>query len=138
MDSDQPVDVNSIGIDLLEPWNHCNQGHQHNPLPSGIDPYEQLHWSHHDTGHNEGADEALSLLLQYGFDVPAEVANVVSGAAGEVWKRQDMMNYAISIKDANLLCAVGLCILSQWHNCHAFRTLEYNPPAIVDWLNNPT
>jgi hypothetical protein len=134
----QTVDVNGIGIDLAEPWNHCNQDHQHNPLPPGIDPYDQLRWSAGDRGHNEGADEALALLLQYGFGLPPGVTDLArqSGAAGELWKRQDMMNFAKSIRYQNLPCAVGLCILSQWHNCHAFRTLEYNPLAVINWLNN--
>jgi len=45
------------------------------------------------------------------------------------------MNFAIDLaKSGNIEPAVGLALLSQWHNCHAFKCLILHIPEIGIWL----
>jgi|SRR6266496_631442 len=131
----QDIDVSSLGFDIGNPQSHCNQSHHHDPLPENINPVDQLKWSAQDTGFNEGAEEGIRLLLKYGVGLPDGLADLGGKVAGNVWKRRDMMKFAKDLaKSGNVPVAVGLGILSQWHNCHAFRTLINNVPTVTRWM----
>jgi hypothetical protein len=138
--SGQSVDPAQLGFDIVHPQSHCNQQHAHDPVPAGIDPRAQLNWSAGDTGFNEGAEEGVKLLARYGIKLPPPIDSLAGKVAGNVWKRRDMMAFAKTLAKAggpqNLQGAVGLAILSQWHNCHAFRTLLWNVPVVIQWVQS--
>lgn len=129
-------------LDLTNPESHCNQDHDHYTPPpewggswAGGDWQAQLQWAMGDHGFNEGAAVAASLLAEYGVGLPSDVANLAGQAIGNVWDRTNMMYFAISLaKSGNVEPAVGLALVSQWHNCHAFKCLCAHIPEISGWL----
>lgn len=126
-------------LDLANPENHCNQDHDHFACPwpawDAGDWEGQLRWSMGDHGFNEGADQAAALLAEYGYGLPSGVADIVGQAIGNLWDRCNMMHFAVDLaKSGNVEPAVGLALLSQWHNCHAFKCLICHIPEIGIWL----
>ncbi|HLK51934.1 MAG TPA: hypothetical protein VKU42_00680 [Candidatus Angelobacter sp.] len=120
---------------------HCNQSHDHYTCPwpgdwvSG-DYKAFLQWSRGDSGFNEGAQAAVQLLNAATIQLPAIIATAGGAAVGNVWKRVDMMNFAhyLATVGGNISAGTGLAILSQWHNCHCFRCLYYNAPAVALYM----
>ena len=64
--------------------------------------------------------------------IPGPVIDVV---AGNVWKRRDMMFFAVDLAHRGALpVAVAIATASQWHNCHAFKWLLMHPNQTAAWL----
>jgi hypothetical protein len=125
-------------LNVSDPESHCNQDHDHStppwPLPE-CTWQEQLAWSQSDTGFNEGAQAAAELVTQYGLGLPAPVAGLAGDALANIWPRRDMMAFAISLAKTGMLPqACSIAVVSQWHNCHAFRCLIFHAPEVAVWL----
>jgi len=125
-------------LNVNDPASHCNQDHDHNSLPWPLEACtweDQLLWSMSDTGYNEGAGAAVELANTYGLQLPPEVAILGGDALANAWPRRDMMRYAIDVaKAVNPGQGTALAIVSQWHNCHAFRCLVFHAGEVADWL----
>ena len=134
------MDISDL-IDLDDPASHCNQDHDHNAQPD-IAWQAMVKWSTEDTGFNEGAYTAITVLIKAGVPVPDFLANLpqigLYGAAGNLWRRRDMMEFAKTIYRSQYPKAakagVAIVVASQWHNCHAFRCLAANTDEIGNWL----
>jgi hypothetical protein len=124
-------------IDLNNPQGHCNQSHAHDPVPPGISWEEQLVWQMNDGGFNEGAATAVAICTKAGLQesLPGAVVNVLGVAAGNLWKRREMIRFAIELaKKGHAVEGTAIAIAGQWHNCHAFRVLVEHQSDVQNWL----
>lgn len=131
------VDVSQF-LDISNPESHCNQGHDHFALPwplPACDWWNQLAWSMGDTGYNEGAAAGARIALEYGLNLPPQIASLGGDLLANAWPRRDMMRFAIDIAKAGFLPqGTSIAIASQWHNCHAFKCLVFHAPEVGAWL----
>ncbi len=94
-----------------------------------------LNWSRGDTGHNEGAGCAVSILAgKLGLAVPAAHQFL---PYGEVFKRDAMMRIAREAYNKGYHSdAIAVAICSQVHNGPIHQCLVDNTPAIDEWFQN--
>lgn len=92
----------------------------------------ELSWAAGDTGHNEGADCGLQALGGAGVGLPA----TTFGAAGEVFKRNAMMQTAINAYKAGFQeQAINAAICSAVHNPAAHVCLSQHRDLVGYWLS---
>jgi len=120
-------------IDIANPEYHCRERHDHSDN-SYDDWRRSLEWSAGDTGHNEGAAVAVDIALEVGLQLDPSIAHVAGDAVGEVWKRREMMSFAKDLAKVNLIPAMDIALASQWHNCHAFKSILRHPVETAGWL----
>jgi alkylhydroperoxidase family enzyme len=123
-------------IDLNNPQGHCNQAHNHDDN-SYDDWRDALVWQTNDTGFNEGAGTALAICAKAGLNasLPEPVANLLGGAAGNLWRRREMIRFASDVaKKGHGVEATAIAVAGQWHNCHAFRALVRHQSDVQNWL----
>lgn len=132
-------DIKDI-IDTINPQSHCNQQHAHDPFPYSYPAFpwqDQLEWSWGNDGYNEGAEAGVQLLLKYGLKLPGIIAGPLGEGIANLWHRSDMMYFARDLVRAGFVPqGAGLAILTQWHNCHAFRGLIFHALEVPGYLNN--
>lgn len=128
-------------LDVINPESHCTEDHDHYSLPpdwpswQDCDWQKQLDWALGDHGFNEGADAAAAIAAEIGFSIPANIAQFIGAGLGNVWDRCNMMYFAKDLaKTGNVEPAISIALLSQWHNCHAFKCLLAHLPEVGGWL----